>query len=191
MKLIGFAAVLVTIATLATAPIANAHGSSAGRHDPDINIHDRISLVRAMAATARFHNVAAAEQAGYGILKDAQQIACIDNPGVGGMGIHYVKGDLVANPSVDASRPEVLVYEPQRNGRLKLVALEYVVFKSAWDATHSSPPTLFGQEFSTIAEGNRYGLPAFYELHAWIWEFNPLGLFNDWNPRVSCAAAPR
>jgi hypothetical protein len=31
-----------------------------------------------------------------------------------------------------------------------------------------------------------YGLPPFYELHAWLWKFNPHGFFNDWNPRVHC-----
>jgi hypothetical protein len=45
---------------------------------------------------------------------------------------------------------------------------------------------LFGQEFELVPAGNRYGIPAFYELHAWIWKFNPLGLFADWNPRVHC-----
>jgi hypothetical protein len=36
------------------------------------------------------------------------------------------------------------------------------------------------------ANPNRYGLPAFWELHAWVWRHNPNGLFDDWNPRVSC-----
>jgi hypothetical protein len=40
-----------------------------------------------------------------------------------------------------------------------------------------------------VQAGNRYGLPDFYELHAWIWKFNPLGMHNDWNPDVTCAYA--
>ena len=47
----------------------------------------------------------------------------------------------------------------------------------------------FGRQFELVKAGNRYGLPAFYELHAWIWEHNPRGMFEDWNPRVSCAGA--
>ena len=105
------------------------------------------------------------------------------------MGIHYVNGALVGDDRVNAATPELVVYEPEKNGRLRLVAAEYVVFQDAWDATHTSAPELFGQEFELVDAGNRYGLPPFYELHAWLWKHNPSGFFEDWNPRVSCAAA--
>jgi hypothetical protein len=146
-------------------------------------------LARAKQATAKYRNLEVAKAAEYGLLVDAAGIACIDNPGVGGMGVHYVNGGLVGNAAVDPTKPEALVYAPTENGRLRLVALEYVVFQADWDATHASRPTLFGQEFELVLAGNRYGLPAFYELHAWIWKHNPLGLFNDWNPRVTCTPA--
>ena len=80
------------------------------------------------------------------------------------------------------------MYEPEANGRLRLVALEYVVLQSDWDAKHASPPTLFGQAFNFTPSGNRYGLPPFYSLHAWIWKHNPSGMFSMWNPEVSCPA---
>jgi hypothetical protein len=146
---------------------------------------ERLSTAR--AATAGYHNVNAAIAAGYGLFTDAEGIACIDQPGAGGMGIHYANGALVPDGAVDARTPEALVYEPQRNGRLRLVAVEYVVFQEQWDLAHDSPPALFGQEFQAVSSVNRYGLPAFYELHAWLWKKNPSGKFNDWNPRVSCA----
>jgi hypothetical protein len=146
-------------------------------------------LARARQATAKFRNLDVAKAAGYGLLVDAAGIACIDKPGVGGMGVHYVNGGLVGDAAVDPAKPEALVYAPTESGRLRLVALEYVVFQTAWDAIHASPPTLFGQEFELVLAGNRYGLPAFYELHAWVWKHNPLGLFNDWNPRVTCTPA--
>ena len=142
-------------------------------------------LGAARAATARFH----AGHPGYSLLTDAAGITCIDNPGVGGMGIHYVNGDLVGDAEVNATTPEALVYEPQPNGRQRLVAAEYVVFQSQWDATHASPPQLFGREFELVPAGNRYGLPPFYELHAWLWKHNPAGMFEDWNPRVVCPVA--
>ena len=142
----------------------------------------------ARAQTAAFHNLDAAIADGYGPLTDAAGIACIDLPGTGGMGIHYVKGALVMDPAVSAATPEALVYEPEPNGRLRLVAAEYVTFQAAWDAVHDSPPSLFGEEFELIEAGNRYGLPAFYELHAWLWKHNPRGMFDDWNPRVDCPA---
>lgn len=45
---------------------------------------------------------------------------------------------------------------------------------------------MFGQLFNTVAEPNRYGIPAFYELNAWVWKDNPTGVNEDWNPRVLC-----
>jgi hypothetical protein len=102
------------------------------------------------------------------------------------MGIHYVNGALVGDPSVDVRTPEALVYDPDEHGHLKLVAAEYIVDQAAWDATHSGPPSLFGQDFERSAAGNRFGLDPFYELHAWLWKPNPRGFFDDWNPRVVC-----
>jgi hypothetical protein len=146
-------------------------------------------LSTARSATARYHALDLALAAGYRVSPDAQGIACIDQPGAGAMGIHYANGRLFGDPALDAATPEVLVYEPTKNGRLRLVALEYVVLRDAWDAAHASPPSLFGHEFHLVPAGNRYGLPDFYELHAWIWKHNPRGTFDDWNSRVTCAEA--
>ena len=77
----------------------------------------------------------------------------------------------------------------EKNGRLRLVALEYVVIKAAWDATHAGPPSLFGRTFNLTLSPNRYGLPPFYSLHAWIWKHNPVDMFAPWNPEVTCANA--
>jgi len=137
-------------------------------------------------STAPFHNLAIAQQAGYGLFTDADGIACIDKPGEGGMGIHYVKGPLVGDGAVNARTPEALVYDPQPSGHMRLVAVEYVVFQDAWDANHTDPPQLFGQDFEPIGADNRYGLPPFYELHVWLWKMNPVDMFDDWNPRVVC-----
>jgi hypothetical protein len=142
------------------------------------------SLWAARVATAKFHSIARAEAAGYGEFRDAAGIACIDDP-AGGMGVHYVNGDLVTDPRERATAPEALVYEPTRHG-LRLVAVEYIVFKKNWDATHSDPPTLFDQEFEEKLGADRYGIPEFYELHVWLWRHNPSGLFEDWNPGVVC-----
>jgi hypothetical protein len=140
----------------------------------------------ARAATAKYRHLAKAKHDGYAILKDAKGIACIDMPGEGGMGVHFVNGDLVGTAKVDARRPEALVYEPKAGGRKRLVALEYVTFQEAWDKTHAKPPKLFGHRFELVEAGNRYGLPPFYELHAWLFKKNPSGMFYEWNPRVSC-----
>jgi hypothetical protein len=142
-------------------------------------------LTTARDATAAFNDQGSAQAAGYSLFTDKDDVACIDQPGQGAMGVHYVNGAFVQAGTIDAARPQAVVYEVQGRG-VRLVALEYVVLKAGWDATHSGPPELFGQTFMTTPDGNRFGLPAFYSLHAWIWKANPSGLFNMWNPDVSC-----
>jgi len=176
------------IRRLATAAAVLAAALGAGAASASASASASGGLAAARAGTAPLHSNAAAQSAGYGLLVDAAGIACIDNP-AGGMGIHYVNGALVGDDKVNAATPELVVYEPTENGRLRLVAAEYVVFQAAWDAKHDSAPELFGQEFELVEAGNRYGLPPFYELHAWLWKHNPAGFFDDWNPRVSCDAA--
>jgi hypothetical protein len=142
----------------------------------------------ATRATARFHDLTVAKRAGYGLLEDRDGVACIamdEMPGMGAMGVHYVKSSLVASPTLDVRTPEALVYAPA-GGRLRLAAVEYVVLKSAWGARHASPPSLFGHAFNLTPAGNRFGLPAFYSLHAWIWKHNPAGTYAMWNPDVRC-----
>jgi hypothetical protein len=179
MRLTKFAGVIalaaVTAAQLITTPVAATHARSGDA-----------GLAQVRAATAHYRDVTEAEEHGYALFTDAAHIACIANPPLGAMGIHYVNGDLVASGQIDARKPQALVYEPEEHGQLRLVAVEYVVIQQTWDATHSSPPMLFGQEFMLTTSPNRYGLPAFYSLHAWIWKHNPSGMFNMWNPRVQC-----
>ena len=150
-------------------------------------------LADARAGTAQFHRIDAARAAGYTAeVIDLNGIACIDDP-TGGMGIHFLNPALL-DGTVDAATPELVIYEPTANGGMRLVALEYLALKSAWDSAHggpgAAPPSLFGQPFELVHAGNRYGLPDFYELHAWVWKNNPLGMNNDWNPAVTCAYAP-
>lgn len=136
----------------------------------------------AKPATARFHDVDQAIAAGYTFrLPELSGKTCITQPGEGAMGVHMVNLALVGDAAIDADQPEVLVYEPRNDGTLKLVALEYVVFQS-----DSARPSLFGKQFDVVGSPNRYGLPAFYALHAWIWKPNPSGILNAWNPNVEC-----
>jgi hypothetical protein len=173
---IAVAAVSLVVATLPTLAESSAQ--------PD-------ALKNARDATAIFTDPTAAVASGYDLLTDAADIACIDMPGQGGMGVHFVKGPLVQAGTIDAARPQALVYEVQPDARLRLVALEYVVFQSAWDASHNAPPELFGEAFMLTPAGNRFGLPAYYSLHAWIYKDNPSGTFNPWNPTVKCDTPTR
>ena len=137
-------------------------------------------------ATEAFHDVDAAIEAGYSLrLTDVNGISCIEQPGDGGMGVHLVNTALL-DGTIDATEPEAMVYaESPNTGRLKLVAVEYVVFQGDWEG--NDPPALFGREFDFVDSPNRYGLPPFYALHAWIWRGNPSGSLNAWNPKIDCA----
>ncbi len=133
------------------------------------------------AATAAFHDLATAEAAGYALFP-----GCFAHS-EGGMGIHYVDFSSVADGTVDPLKPEALVYEPLADGTMKLVAVEWVVIADSW--TGAQPPAVFGHPLDFVDQPNEFGLPPFYELHAWLWQPNPLGMFNEWNPKVSCAYA--
>jgi hypothetical protein len=146
-------------------------------------------LDRARDATRQFHNIANAEQAGYGLLPDQAGITCIEDPmGMGAMGVHWANVDLVGKPSLHVRHPEALVYRPTADGTLQLAALEYVVIKADWEQHHSGVPRLFGQSFNFTDAGNRFGLPPYYSLHVWVWYHNPAGTFQMFNPNVHCPA---
>jgi hypothetical protein len=144
----------------------------------------RAPLERIRAATRRFRDVDTAIAAGY-----VQFFGCVHEPLAGSMGTHFVNGELAGDTALDPARPEALMYDVGPDDQLELVGVEYVVFKEAWDAEHDEPPSLFGVPFIEVGADNRYGIPAFYGLHAWAWKSNPTGAFQDWNPRVICAGA--
>jgi len=144
----------------------------------------RSDLAWAKAATARYNSVNQAIRAGYGLLPAPSPLhECIMSlDGAGGMGLHYINPGLL-DGSLDATRPEALVYAPDQHGRLG----------SSRSSTSCSRmpgrgralrPCSAGPSSSCRREQVRH--PAFYELHAWIWEPNPGGLFDDFNPHVSC-----
>ncbi len=133
--------------------------------------------------TQDFRDVNTALSAGY-----APNGGCVSGPEEGAMGLHLANGALFADPRLEAQRPEILVYE-MKNGRLRLVAVEFVVVAEDWhkqDPPPPGPPVLMGQHFHYVGSPNRYGAPPFYELHVWAWKNNPHGMFVDWNPAVSC-----
>lgn len=140
---------------------------------------DGDGLANVRAATAQFHRTDRAQAAGWDLVEGLDH--CFENPGVGAMGFHYINVDLL-DTELDEEKPEALVYEPGPNGQLKLAAVEYIVPAEPWDgAGNDQPPSLHGQTFH-LNEG--LGV---YVLHAWIWVNNPSGMFEDWNPRVSCS----
>jgi hypothetical protein len=146
-------------------------------------------ITAARDATRKYKNFRHAKHAGYGLFKDAAGIACISKPPMGGMGIHFAKAALVGDGKIRLRHPEALVYH-RENGHRHLVALEYVVLKQDWENIHGANahrPRLYGHRFNLTHKGNRFGLPAYYSLHAWIWKHNPAGTFEMWNPNVHCS----
>jgi hypothetical protein len=117
---------------------------------------------------------------------------CVSGPDHGAMGIHLVNPNRFTG-QVFVSEPTALIYEPQANGDLVLVGLEYIRDSKAWAASKegkAGPPSLDGQLFNFVDEPNRYGLHAFYELHLWAFATNPKGTFADWNTHVTCEKQP-
>ena len=93
------------------------------------------------------------------------------------MAVHYVLGSRVGDPAIRADQPEAVIYKIGQDGSKHLAAVEYVVIADDWaNAGHDAAPALFGRTFTLVASPNRYGLPAFFELHAWIWDTNQAGI---------------
>ena len=130
---------------------------------------------RVREALDRFKDVNVAVKEGYA------PIPCASGVDGGAMGIHYVNGAYLKDDVVDLNKPEAVMYEPMPDGRLALIAVEYITTKG--------PASLENHLFSFTGTPNRYGLPAFYQLHVWAWKPNPAGAFADMNINVSCEAA--
>jgi hypothetical protein len=130
--------------------------------------------------------------------------ACVSGENQGAMGIH-----LVFNPSpvpgepppkladgiLEPLDPEALIYEPAGNGMFRLVGVEFIELAEHWagmvkqDSTLPTTPRVDGHLMNYVGAPNRFGLPAFYELHVWAFEDNPVGTFADWNTLVNCKRA--
>ena len=156
-------------------PSSATHHAGAVTPTPTDAILDVLAEVRRL--TQPFRSLAVAKNAGY----NAQLTGCMESPPAGGMGFHYGFPGLI-DGTVQPFAPEILMYEPQANGDLLLVGVEYVVPFTAW--TSPSPPELAGAPF------HRNDAFRLWVLHAWIWKTNPSGLLSDWNPRVTCQFAP-
>src|SRR5688572_15972493 len=116
------------------------------------------SLAEVLAATERFRDVKVAEAEGY-VREPSNTCETADMMGRpiadGAMGVHYLRADLLGitappNPRVDGNgthtdflKPGVLIYEPQADGSMELVAVENLVFAKSWHAAGNSKPPIF------------------------------------------------
>ena len=137
------------------------------------------TLAAIRAATARYHRMEVATDAGY-----VPITPCVALPsGEAAMGFHYGNPGLIEDGGViDIATPEALVYAPWRDGELRLVAVEYLILEGDW--TEEAAPEMLGHEFHFVEDAGVWG------FHAWIWQHNPDGVFADFNPRMSCDGTP-
>jgi len=157
---------------------ADAASWTASRADdtPSAEVTKEIAALRRV--TARFRSLETAKAAGW----STEITGCMSDPKAGGMGYHFGNPKLI-DGSVRVEEPELLLYAPEKDGGMRLTAVEYIVPLGAWTAPR--PPRLFDHDF---AVNSTFGV---WALHAWAWDSNPGGMFADWNPRVSCDNAPR
>jgi hypothetical protein len=192
----------MTAGTLVAAGSKVADASSGpGRGEP--------TLAEVRQATERFRDVNVALAEGY--IRDpfdlCETAAMMGRPASdGAMGVHYFRPDVLgitAPPSprvngvgthTDFRTPSILIYEPQADGSLELVAVENLVFAAAWRAAgHTEPPTFQGVAYDSMVDDpntavdEAHMFEAHFDRHVWIYRENPNGVFTPLNPAVTCA----
>lgn len=181
-------------------PLALSLASAAVGAEPDLE------AVR--AATERFRDVEVALAEGY--VRDPMDLCdtaeMMGRPAeLGAMGIHFFRPDLLGitappDPRVDGTgthtdflRPSILIYEPQSDGRLVLVAVENLVFQASWHAAgNAERPSFHGVPYDHMfddpatAVDEAHMFEPHYDRHVWIYRDNPRGMFAPFNPAVTC-----
>jgi hypothetical protein len=173
MRKLGVAVALAAGAIALTATLAVATGAGASATD---------DLQAAKAASARYHSVEQALKDGYSGAGEP----CVASP-VGTMRIHYVNGALIGDDAIDPLRPEIMLYLPGVDGKLRLIGVEYFKVDADQDlTTDDDRPSVFGHPFDGPMPGHNPTMPVHYDLHVWFWEPNPSGMFAPFNPALSC-----
>ena len=191
MKAIGLALVLAACGQGASTP---------GPGEP--------TLAEVRAAAERFQDISVALADGY-VREPTNTCETADMMGRpaadGAMGVHYVRPDLLGLNSAPGERangtgthtdfrnPAVLIYEPQADGSMTLVAVENLVFQESWRAAgNTEPPTFHGVAYDAMADDpateldEAHKFQPHYDRHVWVFRDNPNGVFTPFNPAVSC-----
>ena len=172
--------VIIIIAALAlVATLAGVAYAATGTTNPQV-LRD---LAKVRQATAKYHDVNAALADGF-----IQTPACVASPD-GGMGIHFIHPARLMDPAENILEPEILLYI-ETGGGMKLLGVEYFYGIGAPDTPIPNPappaPILFGRGFDGPMDAHEPGQPPHYDLHVWVWQANPSGMFAPFNPNVSC-----
>jgi hypothetical protein len=167
------------------------------------------TLAEVRMLTERFQDVRVALAEGY--LRDPFDLCdtaeMMGRPAAqGAMGVHYFRPDLLGitkppSPRVngdgthtDFRKPSILIYEPQANGAMELVAVENLVFAHAWRAKgHGERPSFHGVPYDSMIDDpttptdEAHVFEPHFDRHVWIYRDNPSGVFAPFNPAVTCA----
>ena len=181
---IGLSSMLVAHQALADVP----------RNQPDQSLQE---LARQLEP---FKDVAYAESKGY-----RRASACETHPTLGTMGFHYTNAQLLGITGLVNGRvngtgtytgvnpPAILLYVPDGRGGLKLAGIELLVFAKAWHEENKQPPRYRGREYNYMEDNpatpqdEAHNFMPHYDLHIWLFENNPSGLYAPWNPALSCS----
>jgi hypothetical protein len=141
-------------------------------------------LARLRQATAKYHDVNVALADGF-----IRTPHCIQEPGLGVMGIHFINPARLMDPAINLLEPEILLYIETEAGMI-LLGVEYWFSIGAPDTPIPNPappsPVIFGRPLDGPMEQHEPGQPPHYDLHVWVWKANPAGMFAPFNPNVSC-----
>jgi hypothetical protein len=201
MKKTLWASVFATAAAMTTVVLPAAADDSPGPGEP--------TLAEVRALTEKYQDVKVALAEGF--IRDPSNMCetadMMGRPAAdGAMGVHYFRPDLLGitappNPRVngngthtDFRAPAILIYEPQADGSMQLVAVENLVFQASWAAAgHDSPPTYYGVPYDNMKDDpatpvdEAHNFEPHFDRHVWIYRENPNGVFKPLNPAVSCA----
>lgn len=172
-----------------TVPFLAAAGEQPAQDTAQGTDHSRQSPLvdKVRQATARYRDINVALTEGWVVATP-----CVSGPNFGAMGVHLALPERVGDGALNSSEPELLMYEPQANGGMRLVGVEFIVLAADWARNNpgGGAPSVDGHLMHFVSEPNRYGLPAFYGFHVWAWARNPDGFFADWNRLVTCNKQP-
>lgn len=165
-----------------------------------------VDLDQLREAMSKYKDINAAMEEGY-ITPDNHCVSAAAEglpPELGAMGIHYLHPALLkvtaTEPRVDGGsthtdwmRPSILIYEPQADGSMELVAIENLVFQKAWEATGTTEElVLNGRPWDHMADDpntpgdEAHGFAPHYDQHVWLYRENPMGDLMPFNPNVTC-----
>jgi hypothetical protein len=134
-----------------------------------LNWHTIWQLQQTRAATARYRNFNNA-------IKDSFEDISVVVPN---MGYHFMKKKIV-DKVFDIRRPEILVYNKKEDGSFELGAVEFAIPIDPSNPREKAPEGFIGNA-DEWERNETFGL---WLLHAWVWNFNPDGIFHETNPRV-------